>query len=105
MRERIDISSDIGVLIAQLKRLAASRLGKQLGLGPLVFVEPRLAQALIDIDSAVKTWGDKELSEEWDALKRRVLRKAALTGVRKLSEQSMLFIAAAGRERGEEWED
>lgn len=103
MREKIDISSDISVLIAQLKRLAASRLGRQLGVGPLVFIEPRLAQAIIDIDSAVKTWGDKELREEWEALKKRVLRKAALMGIRRLSEQSMLFIAAAEEKRGDEW--
>ncbi len=107
MREKIDISSDISFLIAQLKRLAASRLGRRLRVNELVFVEPELAQVIIDIDNAVEVWGDKELKEEWKALRKRIVRKAALLGIRKLSETSQLFIAGAEgkEEKGEEeWE-
>ena len=107
MREKIDLGSDIALLLAQLRRLAASRLGQRLGLKELVLVDPELAQVIIDLDAAVSVWGDKEVKQEWEALKRRIVRKAALIGVKKLSESSLLFIAAAAesKERGEEeWE-
>lgn len=104
MREKIDLSSDISLLVAQLKRLAASKLGKKLELGELLFVDSKLAQAIIDIDAAVKMYGDKEIQETWGALKRRVIRKAALQGVKELSEASRLFIAgAAEREEEDGW--
>ncbi len=104
MKEKIDFSSDIGVLIAQLKRLAATKLGKQLGIGPLVFVDPELAQALVDVDNAVRRY-EPDLKDEWEQLKRRVIRKAAIIGVRELSEQSMLFIAAADNKRDDYWDE
>ncbi len=108
MREKIDLSSDISLLISQLKRLAASRLGRRLKVNELVFVEPELAQTIIDLDNAVEVWGDKELKEEWKALRKRIVRKAALEGIRRLSETSQLFIAGAEakeREGWDEWEE
>jgi len=106
MREKIDLSSDIGFLLAQLKRLAASRLGRRLRVNELVFVEPDLAQIITDIDNAVEVWGDKELKEEWKALRKRIVRKAALIGIRRLSETSQLFIAGAeAKESKEEWDE
>ena len=104
MKERIDLSSDISILLAQLRRLAASRLGRKLQLGELIFVEPRLAQTIVDIDNAVEVWGDDETREEWRALRQRIVRKAALAGLRKLSESSRLFIAGAEEEeRDRKW--
>lgn len=47
-------------------------------------------------------YGDRELKETWDALKRRVIKKAALQGVKELSEASRLFIAGASAEKEEE---
>lgn len=106
MREKIDLGSDIALLLAQLRRLAASRLGQRLGLRELVLIDPELAQTIVDIDAAVQVWGGRELREEWEALKRRIIKKAALIGVKKLSESSLLFIAAADSGRGEsEWEE
>jgi len=106
VREKIDLGSDIALLLAQLRRLAASRLGQRLGLRELVLIDPELAQTIVDIDAAVGVWGDRELREEWEALKRRIIKKAALIGVKKLSESSLLFIAAADSSRGEsEWEE
>jgi hypothetical protein len=104
VKEKIDLSSDVSILLAQLRRLAASRLGRKLQLGELIFVEPRLAQTIVDIDNAVEVWGDDELREEWLALRRRIVRKAALVGLRKLSESSKLFIAGAeAEESGKRW--
>ena len=105
MRERIDFSSDIAYLIAQLKRLAAARLGRKLKLGPLVFVDAELAQVIIDIDSAVRLYGDKELKEDWKALRRRVIRKLAVIGIKELSESSRLFIASGGESAKTEEEE
>ena len=102
MREKIDLGSDISILLAQLRRLAASRLGRKLQLGELIFVDPRLAQTIVDLDSAIDAWGDDELREEWLALRQRIIRKAALAGVRVLSESSRLFIAGA-EEGGRKW--
>ena len=114
MKERIDISSDISILIAQLKRLAASRLGRRLEIGELVLVDPKLAQIIIDLDAAVETWGEqaareegldpKELLEDWRALRRRIIRKAALSELRKLSENTRIFVAASEEEeRDRKW--
>ena len=114
MKERIDISSDISILIAQLKRLAASRLGRRLEIGELVLVDPKLAQIIIDLDAAVETWGEqaareegldpKEFLEDWRALRRRIIRKAALSELRKLSENTRIFVAASEEEeRDRKW--
>ena len=71
----------------------------------MVFVDPELAQALVDVDNAVRRY-EPSLRDEWDQLKRRVVRKAAIIGVRELSEQSMLFIAAAdNRRESDEWDE
>ncbi len=113
MRERIDLSSDITVLVAQLRRLAATRIGKRLGIGELVLVDPTLAQVIIDIDAAISAWGDyvaseegiepDELREEWEYLKRRIIRKASLLELRRLSENTRIFVAASDEaKRGED---
>jgi hypothetical protein len=73
-----------------------------------------LAQTIIDIDAAVETWGEeaareegldpRELLEDWRALKRRIVRKAALNEVRRLSEPTRIFVAASeAEERDRGW--
>ena len=108
---KIDFSSDISILLSQLKRLAASRLGKRLGVGELVLVDPILAQVIVDMDSAISTWGDyvareegvdpEELRELWKSLRERIVRKAAIVEIRRLSEPTRIFVAASNeREEG-----
>ena len=109
---RIDFSSDISILLSQLRRLAASRLGKRLGVGELVLVEPRLAQVIVDMDSAISTWLEdvaeeegvdpEELRELWRSLRERIIRKAAIVEIRRLSEPTRIFVAASNEEREEE---
>ena len=99
-RERIELS-DPRELLRALQRLAASRLGRELGLGLLIFAEPRLAQYIIDIDSAVDQYGS-DIKHEWEMLKRRVVRKAVIPYIRKLSETTRLIMATAREEKGDE---
>jgi len=101
-RDRIDLSSDISFLLAQLRKLAASRLGRRLRVNELVFVDLDLAQAILDVDAAVEAYGDRELKAEWKRFRQRIVRKAALKQLKQLSETTRLFVAGAGR--GESYE-
>lgn len=102
VRERVELDIDTRELVRRLQRLAASRLGRELGLGLLIFVDPGLAQDIVDIDGAVQEYGDDELKKQWERFKKRVVRKNALPVLHELSETTRLFIAVSGRRRGDE---
>lgn len=115
MRERID-RSDPRELLRQLRRLAASRLGRRLQLGELVLVEPYVAQLVIDLDSALEKYLDDVAREEgvdpeevrtyWRGLRMQIVRKSTVRRLEEFSEVTRLIMAAPpGARRGEEAEE
>ena len=114
MRERID-RSDPRELLRQLRRLAASRLGRRLQLGELVLVEPYVAQLVIDLDSALEKYLDDVAREEgvdpeevrayWRGLRMQIVRKSAVRRLEEFSEVTRLIMAAPPGARREEAEE
>ncbi|AGK60956.1 hypothetical protein Asulf_00952 [Archaeoglobus sulfaticallidus PM70-1] len=101
MRARVDDGND--VKFWQLLKLSATRLGKKLDIQDLIFVDIEVASALLDLEHAIKKYCNEEEVKEFDALKRRIIRKIALKELKQTKEMTRLWIASSGgKDSGED---